>query len=149
LKFQKVWIGGLFTPEAYITATRQSIAQNNQWSLEELDMLIHTTDSNNDEWKKMENSFGLIGLKIQGAKCLNSKLSLDHNVCTDLPLVLLQWKKKYEITSIPNQVALPVYLNATRSESLFVANLSSSDGKVTENTFYERGVAIIASSLGN
>ncbi|KAI3378322.1 hypothetical protein SNEBB_011029, partial [Seison nebaliae] len=46
LRFQKVWIGGLFTPEAYITATRQSIAQNNQWSLEELDMLIHTTDSN-------------------------------------------------------------------------------------------------------
>ena len=31
-----VWLGGLFIPEAYITATRQFVAQANNWSLEEL-----------------------------------------------------------------------------------------------------------------
>ena len=31
-----VWLGGLFIPEAYITATRQFVAQANSWSLEEL-----------------------------------------------------------------------------------------------------------------
>lgn len=31
-----VWLGGLFIPEAYITATRQYVAQANSWSLEEL-----------------------------------------------------------------------------------------------------------------
>ncbi len=31
-----IWLGGLFTPEAYITATRQYVAQANSWSLEEL-----------------------------------------------------------------------------------------------------------------
>ena len=31
-----IWLGGLFTPEAYITATRQYVAQVNNWSLEEL-----------------------------------------------------------------------------------------------------------------
>ena len=31
-----MWLGGLFTPEAYITATRQFVAQANSWSLEEL-----------------------------------------------------------------------------------------------------------------
>ena len=31
-----IWLGGLFTPEAYITATRQYVAQANNWSLEEL-----------------------------------------------------------------------------------------------------------------
>lgn len=30
----------MFSPEAYITATRQTVAQSNQWSLEELHMRI-------------------------------------------------------------------------------------------------------------
>ena len=33
LKSSVVWLGGLFTPEAYITATRQYVAQANSWSL--------------------------------------------------------------------------------------------------------------------
>jgi len=32
----RVWLGGLFAPEAYITATRQCVAQANLWPLEEL-----------------------------------------------------------------------------------------------------------------
>jgi hypothetical protein len=31
-----VWLGGLFQPEAYITATRQTIAHKHGWSLEQL-----------------------------------------------------------------------------------------------------------------
>ena len=31
-----MWLGGLFAPEAYITATRQCVAQANLWPLEEL-----------------------------------------------------------------------------------------------------------------
>jgi len=31
-----VWFGGLLYPEAYMTATRQFVAQRNGWSLEEL-----------------------------------------------------------------------------------------------------------------
>lgn len=33
-----LWLGGLLYPEAYLTATRQSVAQKNNWSLEELVM---------------------------------------------------------------------------------------------------------------
>ena len=36
LKSLHVWLGGLFIAEAYITATRQYVAQANSWSLEEL-----------------------------------------------------------------------------------------------------------------
>ena len=32
----EVWLGGLFIPEAYITATRQAVAQRNRWSLKTL-----------------------------------------------------------------------------------------------------------------
>ena len=31
-----IWLGGLFQPEAYITATRQMIAHQKGWSLEQL-----------------------------------------------------------------------------------------------------------------
>lgn len=33
-----VWLGSLMFPEAYLTATRQFVAQNNAWSLEELEL---------------------------------------------------------------------------------------------------------------
>lgn len=33
-----LWFGGLLFPEAYLTATRQAVAQANNWSLEELEM---------------------------------------------------------------------------------------------------------------
>jgi dynein heavy chain 1 len=39
LREECVWLGGLFAPEAYITATRQLIAQNNGWSLEQVSHL--------------------------------------------------------------------------------------------------------------
>jgi len=32
----EVWLGGLFFPEAYITATRQAVAHRKKWSLETL-----------------------------------------------------------------------------------------------------------------
>lgn len=35
-----VWLGGLLNPEAYITATRQCVAQANSWSLEELNLQV-------------------------------------------------------------------------------------------------------------
>ena len=39
----EIWLGGLFTPEAYITATRQYVAQSNNWSLEELYLDVRIT----------------------------------------------------------------------------------------------------------
>lgn len=38
LRTARVWIGGLFSPEAYITATRQAVAQENKWALESLQL---------------------------------------------------------------------------------------------------------------
>ena len=36
----EVWLGGLFFPEAYITATRQAVAHRNRWSLETLHLRL-------------------------------------------------------------------------------------------------------------
>lgn len=40
-----MWLGGLLNPEAYITATRQCVAQANSWSLEELVLDVTVTDA--------------------------------------------------------------------------------------------------------
>lgn len=49
LKNLKVWLGGLFNPEAYITATRQYVAQTNGWSLEELTLNVEIVDGNKSD----------------------------------------------------------------------------------------------------
>jgi dynein heavy chain 1 len=36
----EVWLGGLFFPEAYITATRQAVAHKKRWSLETLHLRL-------------------------------------------------------------------------------------------------------------
>lgn len=58
-----VWLGGLLNPEAYITATRQCIAQANNWSLEELVLDVTITDSNNVDKALLDDcSFGVTGI---------------------------------------------------------------------------------------
>ena len=62
LKNTKVWLGGLFMPEAFITASRQYVAQANQWSLEELYLKVTVAD-NKEELKIDDCSFIVSGKK--------------------------------------------------------------------------------------
>lgn len=55
-----VWFGGLLFPEAYMTATRQFVAQRNGWSLEELELKVKRYDSQDLN----EESFLMTGLRI-------------------------------------------------------------------------------------
>ncbi|GBO13876.1 Dynein heavy chain, cytoplasmic, partial [Araneus ventricosus] len=145
LKNLHVWLGGLFNPEAYITATRQYVAQANGWSLEELAMKVIVTDKDLKPPELDECSFGVTGLKLQGAECKNSQLYLTLTISADLPVTILRWIKKTEVKPSGPEVTLPVYLNTTRSELLFTVNLPMA-GQQKEHSFYERGVAVICSS---
>lgn len=86
-----VWLGGLLNPEAYITATRQCVAQANSWSLEELALDVTITEGGGGNQK--DSAFGVTGLKLQGATCKNNQLLLNTAIMTDLPLTLLKWVK--------------------------------------------------------
>jgi len=147
LKNSVVWLGGLFTPEAYITATRQYVAQANSWSLEELVLCIQVV-SNIKQASLDECAFPLVGLTLQGAKCnQNGLIQLSASITNDMPVSVIRWSRKQEMPVRPdktNQIQLPVYLNATRSELLFTLNM---DTDQAEHYFYTRGVAIMASKL--
>ena len=68
LKTVTVWMGGLFNPEAFITATRQCVAQANSWSLEELSLDVTVADEA-DQPSFDDCSFAVEGLKLSGAVC--------------------------------------------------------------------------------
>ena len=70
---------------------------------------------------------------------------------TDLHVARLRWLNKNQTDSNKKQertINLPVYLNATRSDVLFTANFAVSEGE-NEQVYYERGVALIASTTLN
>jgi len=144
LQSLNVWLGGLFNPEAYVTATRQCIAQANSWSLEELELEVTIED---DASLVEDRTFGLKGLKLQGAVCRENKLNLSSAITSDLALMRLCWSRA-QPKSTAGIVTLPVYLNANRSEILLTVQLAVANPD-EELNFYERGVAIIASTSLN
>ena len=86
---------GLFNPEAFITATRQCVAQANSWSLEELDLDVCVADE--AEKPSFDDcSFAVEGLKLFGAACSNNQLSISAEISTNLHLTRLRWIKKSE-----------------------------------------------------
>ncbi len=56
-----MWLGGLFTPEVYLTATRQCAAQSLHVSLEELIMHVQMLDQPSQVDSKKENIFIITG----------------------------------------------------------------------------------------
>lgn len=146
LKTSVVWLGGLFTPEAFITATRQYVAQANSWSLEELVLSIQVHE-NAKSVALDECSFQLTGLQLQGASCDNNLIKLSSNVSNELPMSVIRWSRRQDLApqaANTTQINLPVYLNATRSQLLFTLGM---DTEQSEALFYMRGVAIVASKL--
>ncbi|KAM5129729.1 LOW QUALITY PROTEIN: cytoplasmic dynein 1 heavy chain 1-like [Mantella aurantiaca] len=141
LKNLHVWLGGLFVPEAYITATRQYVAQANSWSLEELGLEVSVTTTQNAVLDAY--SFGVTGLKLQGATCTNNKLSLSNAISTVLALTQLRWTRHTNAEKKANVVTLPVYLNFTRADLIFTVDFEIAT-KEDPHSFYERGVAILS-----
>ncbi|XP_038118676.1 dynein heavy chain, cytoplasmic isoform X2 [Culex quinquefasciatus] len=144
-----VWLGGLFNPEAYITATRQCVAQANSWSLEELTLNVTITENGSDGFDNLkDSSFGISGLKLQGAQCKNNQLLLTSAIMTELPLTLLKWTRIDAEGARPTKLTLPVYLNSTRTELLFTVDMTVAPGQ-DPHSFYERGVAVLSSTALN
>ncbi len=65
-------MGGLFNPEAYITATRQFVAQANGWSLEELMLEVLISDSDKQDLELDDGTFGVTGI-LYLSQCSDQK----------------------------------------------------------------------------
>ncbi|TPX36351.1 hypothetical protein SmJEL517_g01576 [Synchytrium microbalum] len=136
----EVWIGGLFIPEAYITATRQSVAQSQKWSLEELELDVQIGSS------PRRDGFVISGLRLEGAEYTNGTVRLSSAVSTRLAPMTLRWHRR-QTTHQNNYVEIPVYLNGDRDHDLFMARLPSQNSSLESRLILQQAVAIIASTL--
>jgi len=139
LKEMSVWLGGLFSQEAYFTATRQSVAQCKGYSLEELKLQVSV---HNAPVELDNSSFGISGLKLMGAMHSDGKLTITEDIMTDLVYTKISWVRDQDIQISGKQITLPVYLNNTRTTLVETLNFRTDQDK-----FYERGVAILCTGL--
>uniref|UniRef100_A0A5K3FEA9 Dynein heavy chain, cytoplasmic n=2 Tax=Mesocestoides corti TaxID=53468 RepID=A0A5K3FEA9_MESCO len=153
LRHLRIWLGGLFMPEAYITATRQAVAQTHGWALEELflsaELVMNAQKANPPPLPSDNCSFVVSGLRLMGAEPADSKtLRLSQSIFYEMPFTILKWirvVKENQDAVNADAVKLPVYLNAARSVLLFTLDLKT---KEAGSDFYKRGVALLSSPLG-
>jgi dynein heavy chain 1 len=99
-------------------------------------------------------SFGLTGLRLQGAVCVSNRIQLSTNIVNPFPVAVIKWSKTPDAIvgakqpSTVAKISLPIYLNATRADLLFTIGMETShQEKNGDNAFFMRGVAILASNL--
>ena len=130
----EVWLGGLFYPEAYITATRQAVAHRKKWSLETLYLRLDLERVNDPGAFVVDGMWTLrsfsapfhavcfVGLVLEGASWTNDRLILNDGDAVRLNSSQLRWVQVDE-SNQQGLINLPVYLNNDRGDVLFTVDL--------------------------
>lgn len=85
-------MGGLFFPEAFVTATRQHVAERLKCSLQELYLSFELLDAAGIGGKRREDAFAITGLTLEGASWdADHGLHLSTSIRCPLPLGYLSW----------------------------------------------------------
>ena len=136
-----LWIGGLIFPEAYLTATRQSVAQELKVSLDELMLSVELVKNITNVDK---TSFVLKGLCIEGAEWNynEDKLIMTDSLFSQLPPFLLKWSIKKN-ANMKNLFPIPVYMNTMRKNLLFSVFIKN-ESVLSDSDWYQRGIALIS-----
>jgi dynein heavy chain 1 len=129
-----VWLGGLFSPEAFVTATRQVTAQKHSWALEQLELQVQLGDDTLDE-----DCFTICDLNLENASISGSQIEPSDVVTTVIPKSIFRWVQQDQTQT--NKVSLPVYLDSSRKNLLLTIGVEVTDSK----SAYNRGLAIVAS----
>ncbi|KAJ8521794.1 hypothetical protein ONZ45_g1564 [Pleurotus djamor] len=111
----EVWLGGLFFPEAYITATRQAVAHRKRWSLETLHLRLDIERVSDPE------AYIIDGLALEGATWSTDRLELNDGATVRLNASQIRWVQAGDAPK--DTVNLPVYLNSDRSDVLLTVDL--------------------------
>ncbi|KAI8810266.1 dynein heavy chain [Cladochytrium replicatum] len=137
----EIWIGGLFIPEAFITATRQAVAQAHHWSLEELALSVSISET------AEADSFAVSGTKLEGGVWENGRIELSNILLsTKLPIMRIRWLRDADnaAPTRTSRISIPMYLNKDRTDLLMMAKLQAG---TSQEQLIQRGVAIVAGSF--
>lgn len=139
------WLGGLFVPEAFITATRQIAAQTNGWNLEDLVLCLetekHTTYPRRD-------GFSAEGFILEGAEYLsNNEIALTDRLRCRLPLTSFRWRLHSPSETHANEMmGIPLYLNEGRNAILVVIHVEISKN-ISRTAWAQRSVSFLLQSV--
>jgi len=141
-----LWLGGLFAPEAFITATRQEVSQRLECSLEELTLKVTIGGESEDLIADSDfGSFMVHRLNLEGASwdadagCLD--IGKSDVISTVLPKSSFRWTRTKQDSS--NLIEVPMYLNRQRTSLLFTVQLPVNTDVAT-SVWSQRAVALIA-----
>ena len=136
-------LGEFLFPEAFITATRQFVAQKNKVSMDELQLKISFTN------EKMVggDSFLVKNLWIEGVKWDKEGLSLSDDMSHHLKNVEFNWEKcsPQDINNLQDgEMFIPLYLNSSRQNLILKLKFDIKGADISEKALYQRGIALIA-----
>ena len=130
-----IWLGGLASPEAFLTATRQEAAKSKKCSLQDLHLSLSLSSG--------DDGFSFKGLILEGAGWDGSVLVLSDKTSNALPPVRFVWtKSKPEVPSGTIALEIPSYLNASRDEVIFTVTFYA-EASQPEHVWRQRGVAMV------
>lgn len=140
-----VWLGGLLHPEAFIIAMRQLVAQERGWPLNDVQLRLTPLSPERFEHvgailAEKESAFLVHSLVLEGADWSEEGLVPSDAIRCPLDEVLFEWSCEKEEAATTIQV--PIYLNDTRSQLLYVVDLKHVKAIPTE-MWRERAVSII------
>jgi dynein heavy chain 1 len=134
-----VWLGGLTSPESFVAATRQSVAEKMGWSLEQVRPRVTVYESS-DVKIEDENCFLFSGLTLLGAEWQDGSLAVaDTGQPRDLALTAFTWVT--DIKEEQSKARIPVYLKQERTKFLFAIQLSRSTA-VPQSVWAPRGTCV-------
>lgn len=136
-----LWLGGLIFPEAYLTATRQSVAQELKVPLDELVLSVELPEKITSV---PNTNFVLKGLCIEGAEWSyeENKLIMTDSLFSSLPPFMLKWSVK-DPNAMKNMFPIPVYLNSMRKNLLFSVYIKN-ESELSNEDWYQRGIALVS-----
>ncbi|KAJ3411544.1 hypothetical protein HDV05_002063 [Chytridiales sp. JEL 0842] len=137
-----IWLGGLFSPEAYITAFRQAVAQKKQLSLEQLHLRALPVAP-----AVMDDAVPVHGIRLYGAKWTNQGLAISSDTFSEVKMYLT-WGTSDESSAPKQHLKIPVYLNEDRKDNLFIAHIENQASNAeTSCKIVQHAVSFIAFSV--
>jgi len=121
---QFIWLGGMFQPGGFVASTRQYVAQNKKWPLEELELNVDIGVS-----EATDSSFIFEGLTLFGAGWDAEKQCLELTEKTSTPLGpsrfrwVLKDDQKNEINEELTHYSVPIYLNKSMKSLVISAKV--------------------------
>ena len=139
LQKHRLWYGGLFFPEAFLTASRQAVAQQKQVSLEELNLIVQI----GGDAPSGDDAFEMTGLQLEGAAWDKGQLVVTDELSVALPLLWIRWVHVDlpEVKQTADYLRVPVYLNTSRSVLISAFSLKTPK-EIPNAVWVQRSVAV-------